>query len=66
MAEKINFYSCNCDSQEWINAFTELFLLCTVKASLTDSLSSKCCPQGIVSNPIIMMSAIGTLYLMRN
>lgn len=63
-AEKINFYSCNCDSQEWIYAFTELFPLCAVKASLTDSLSSKYCPQGIVSNPIIMMSAIGKLYSM--
>lgn len=64
--EKINFYSCNRDSQEWIDAFTELFPLCTVKASLTGSLSSKYCPQGIDSNPIIMMSAVGKLYLMEN
>lgn len=63
-AEKINFYSCNCDSQEWNDAFTELFPLSTVKASLKDSLSSKYCPQGIISNPIIMMSAIGKLHLM--
>lgn len=63
-AEKTDFYSCNCDSQEWIDAFTELFPLCTVKASLTDSLSSKYFPQGIVSNPIIVMSVIGELYLM--
>lgn len=63
-AEKINFYSCNSDRQEWIDAFTEIFPLCTVKASLRDSLCSKYCPQGIVSSPIIMMSAIGKLYLM--